>query len=139
MTLAQLGRLALALRDLEAGRVGLGFGKSRGLGRVKAGLDEVVLRYPLCQVENGALRILGREQVLGSSSELLGVGAFLDALDAAERTEYGYPADDKTELPQGLVWNEGELGEAELKLEEVGQIKALWRACVPKWGEVLGT
>ncbi|NTV65863.1 MAG: hypothetical protein HGA65_20330, partial [Oscillochloris sp.] len=33
LTLAQLGLLGLALRDLADGRIGIGFGKSRGLGR----------------------------------------------------------------------------------------------------------
>jgi len=36
----QLGLLGLVLRDMEAGLVRIGFGKSRGLGRIKAKVEE---------------------------------------------------------------------------------------------------
>ena len=44
-TIAQLGLLALALRDLKLGRVGVGFGKSRGLGHVTLEWDTLTVRY----------------------------------------------------------------------------------------------
>jgi len=135
-TLAQLGLLALALRDLETGRVGLGFAKSRGLGRVKARLDKVVLRYPVCQVKDGQVVLWGSERNVISTGELAGVSVFLEE---KEREDYGYPSDDKATLPDGLSFGEGELGEAELRLTQVDEIKALWReCCVPKWQEVIG-
>lgn len=135
-TLAQLGLLALALRDLEAGRVGLGFAKSRGLGQVKARLGEVVLRYPVCQVKDGQVMLWGSEKNVISTKEVAGVGVFLEE---KEREDYGYPPDDRATLPNGLSFGRGELGEAELKLSQVDEIKALWReCCVPKWQEVIG-
>lgn len=41
----QLGLLALIFRDLEEGLVRLGFGKSRGLGRVKIAIERFELAY----------------------------------------------------------------------------------------------
>lgn len=42
----QVGLLALALRDLDEGRVRLGFAKSRGLGQVRVYLTYLELAYP---------------------------------------------------------------------------------------------
>jgi CRISPR/Cas system CSM-associated protein Csm3 (group 7 of RAMP superfamily) len=59
VTLAQFGLLGLALRDLAEGRIALGFGKSRGLGRVTASFDSLEIHYPTCILEDGALRLIG--------------------------------------------------------------------------------
>lgn len=42
----QLGILALALRDMEEGRLPLGLGTSRGFGQIQANVSQIELRYP---------------------------------------------------------------------------------------------
>ena len=129
-TVAQLGILALALRDLEEGRVGLGFAKSRGLGRVKARLDSLLVRYPTCRQGSASLQLLGRKEPTWPANRLLGVGSF------PVEEDYGYPKEDWAALPEGAVYEENEWGEVELRIEDAEAIKALWRNCVPKWRKV---
>jgi CRISPR/Cas system CSM-associated protein Csm3 (group 7 of RAMP superfamily) len=132
-TVAQLGLLALALRDLEAGRVGIGFGKSRGLGRVKASVDLLLVRYPVCQREDGALMILGSGEKAGRSDQLLGLGRFLSDDDLKD---YGCVANDWAALPPGVEYRENDWGELELQVTEPGVLKALWKNCIFQWREV---
>lgn len=47
-SLAQLGLIALVLRDLDAGWFGIGFAKSRGLGIVRLEYNSAVVQYPGC-------------------------------------------------------------------------------------------
>jgi CRISPR/Cas system CSM-associated protein Csm3 (group 7 of RAMP superfamily) len=78
-TLAQFGLLAAALLDIGDGLVPIGYAKSRGLGRVSLGLQEVAvrtLRDPLSQV--------------------CGVGALCDE---QHRQRYGLPNGDKERFP----------------------------------------
>ena len=130
-TLAQLGLLALALRDLKLGRVGVGFGKSRGLGRVTAHFDTLAVRYPACQVSNGDLRLLNGGR-LCASDELAGA----DAFDVPE--DYGYKSGDRkiAPLPAGLMIAENDWLEPTLVVSDEAQIEDVWRACVPSWREV---
>lgn len=130
-TLAQLGLLALALRDLKLGRVGVGFGKSRGLGRVTAHFEGLSIRYPACQVSNGDLRLLGGER-LCSAAELAGV----DAFDLPEK--YGYRSGKRkvAPLPTDLALTENEWLEPVLEAVDEKQIEEVWRICVPSWREV---
>ncbi len=137
-TIAQLGLIGLALRDLKAGRVGVGFGKSRGLGAVTARLDELVLRYPTWSV-------LGRN---GGGDELPGVAALLDdglaeeygyqKGKANERFGYANPSDDVAKLPAGLeLVDDGWLG-AQVDVTDEAQIEAAWRACMSAWKQAVG-
>lgn len=80
----QLALLCLVLQDLVAGRLPLGSGKSRGLGRVQGELQGIELAY------------LRRERVAAADGELLGVGALLD-----DGSRYGYRSDDR--LPCGAA------------------------------------
>jgi len=91
LSLAQLGLLGLALRDLAAGRVALGFGKSRGLGRVTLSFDALELRYPTCILADGALTT-ARGRAVAPRGSIAGVGA-LCAGDPAF-AQYAFPADD---------------------------------------------
>jgi CRISPR-associated RAMP protein (TIGR02581 family) len=134
-TVAQLGILALALRDLEAGRVGVGFAKSRGLGQVKARLDSLVVRYPTSQRRSNVIAVLGTGREAGQDDQILGLGCFL--LDE-ERKDYGCLAGDWALLPQGLSYEENEWGELELSLDAPEAIKSVFRNCVIQWREVAG-
>lgn len=42
----QLGLMAYVFRDFEQGLAPIGFGKSKGFGRVKGSLEEIILTYP---------------------------------------------------------------------------------------------
>lgn len=132
-TLAQLGLLALALRDLQAERVRLGFAKSRGLGVVTAKVTEWTLRYPLCELDGEQLRLLGGKEL--DKSKLYGVGAFV-----VENEGYGYPKSDEVELPTGYRYTADKLLGVEINAPREGD-EANWqplgRACVAKWKAVV--
>ena len=132
-TVAQLGLLGLALRDLQRGRVGVGFGKSRGLGQVTATFDRLAVRYPTTELDDGGLRILGQQDAVGQANELLGLGAF-----AGSEAGYGFPADDRIPLPEGIKFRSDAWGEVALALESAGEIEAIWRAAVPAWRQAVG-
>jgi CRISPR-associated RAMP protein (TIGR02581 family) len=126
-TIAQLGLLALALRDLELQRLGIGFAKSRGLGRVKAAVTEVAIRYPACRL-NTKLCLLGSDSRPGTApNEVAGAGKFKG--DAG----YGLPTDDVASLPAGVLLRPDEMGEPAMSITDPEQIKALWIACAQKW------
>lgn len=85
----QVGLLALVLRDLSQQQLSLGFGKSRGLGRVRAHYQRLTLAYP------------GRfgPGTENFSQTWYGVGALSDPdFNAA----YGFQAGDKGALPESL-------------------------------------
>jgi CRISPR-associated RAMP protein (TIGR02581 family) len=133
-TLAQLGLLCLALRDLSLERVQLGFAKSRGLGLVGAQIDALVLRYSLCDLEEDQLRLLNGIKL--AADNLYGVGAF--ASDNADE-DYGYPSPDadRVPLPEGYRYvSDGFMG-TEVSAPAVDGTGVDWqslgRACVPKW------
>jgi CRISPR-associated RAMP protein (TIGR02581 family) len=132
-TIAQLGLLALVLRDLEAGRIGVGFAKSRGLGRVKAKLDSLVVRYPTSQRQGNAISLIGTKREVGQNDQILGIGCFLSD---EERQDYGCTVSDWAPLPQGIGYEENEWGELELALDAPEAIKAVFRNCVSQWREV---
>lgn len=78
-TLGQLGLLAAALLDLSDGLVPMGYGKSRGLGRVKLTFDE-----------------LGVRTLRDPEAALRGVGWLADE---ETRKEYGLPDPERERLP----------------------------------------
>jgi len=131
-SLAQLGLLALALRDLKLGRVGVGFGKSRGLGQVTLNFDRLVIRYPMAEIDDEMVQMPGRDPV-STVKQLAGVGLFL-----TDNADYGYPAGaaEKIDLPDGLKMTPSDWGEVELEISDQDNIEALWRACVPAWRAV---
>ncbi|MBO9336996.1 MAG: hypothetical protein J7455_20445 [Roseiflexus sp.] len=133
VTLAQFGLLGLALRDLAEGRIALGFGKSRGLGRVTASFDSLEIHYPTCVLEDGALRLVGRDIRL-PARHFGGVGAFGgDAWRA-----YDFPSDDVAPLPEGWRFQADEVMGVQLRAEGADQVKAFWRACMPAWKREIG-
>jgi len=132
-TLAQLGLLALALRDLKLGRVGLGFGKSRGLGRVKARFTEFGVRYPTAALHNGNLTLTRGEARICGAGEMAGVGCFPNT------NGYGFPSDDVAALPNGLAPGADEWGEVGLLLTDEADIERVWaETCVLAWRMAAG-
>jgi CRISPR/Cas system CSM-associated protein Csm3 (group 7 of RAMP superfamily) len=126
-TIAQLGLLALALRDLRLGRVGVGFGKSRGLGHVTASFEEFVVRYtrPPSEVNRlaGVARLLGEEE-----AKEYGYVAMDEAV-------FGYASVDQDvseRLPNGLELVEDEWGEWTLTMT-AEQVEDVWKTCIPAW------
>jgi len=135
-TVAQLGLVALALRDLKAGRVGVGFGKSRGLGQVTARFDRLVVHYPTWS-------LLGRKE----DGTLPGVAALIGEEMArtygyvrSEGRTFGYETadEDVAALPDGLsLVDDGWLG-AQLQVTDEAAIEDVWRACMPAWRKAVG-
>lgn len=103
----QLGLLALVLRDLEEGLIPIGFGKSRGLGEVKAQVSSFSIRY--IGMQHGANQTtLPDERVLGDvRTTLYGIG-FL-ATDT-ERQDYGISDTDTVNISTAGTLNDDELG-----------------------------
>ena len=133
LTLAQLGLLGLALRDLADGRVAIGFGKSRGLGRVSLNFASLELFYPTCELSGAELRLLNGSRSL-SRSKLAGIGAL--CADSA----YGFDAPDAVDMPEGLAYQADEdygIG-VRLHAGDADQVRALFRACMPAWRRRIG-
>ena len=134
-TLAQLGLLGLALRDLADGRVALGFGKSRGLGRVHVRFDEFELRYPTCMLQDGKLRLInGKAEV--SERTMAGVGA----LARQGYSSYAFDADDTADLLAELAYAEDDERGIGVRLAATGdpQVRAIFKTCMPAWRRRIG-
>ncbi len=119
ITLPQLALVGLALRDLGEGRVGLGFGKSRGLGRVTLDWGKLTLRYPL-----GALKA-NRPPL----DQLLGVG---ELIASGPENAYGFPANDRIALPDELRFAPDDWGALEAVAEGKPAIDALFRSLIER-------
>lgn len=133
-TLAQLGLLGLALRDLAEGRVAIGFGKSRGLGRVAVTFNALSLFYPTCELAGDELRLLSGHRV-AAASELAGLGA-LCAQEAYR--SYALPDGDVAPLPAGLAYHPDDFMGVRLQATDDAAVRSLWRACMPAWRRELG-
>jgi len=126
-TIAQLGLLALALRDLKLGRVGVGFGKSRGLGHVTLEWGTLTVHYTR-QPEDGH-RLAGAALLLGEEEAekygyVVGNGA-----------AFGYTLmgqDVSAELPDSLEMTDNGWSGWELKVPPE-QVEAAWKTCIPAW------
>ncbi len=125
--LAQLGLLALTFRDLQQGRVRIGFGKSRGLGTVTCTVQSVLLRYSTCNLENEGLALMGSAEHIADAQTVPGVGMFPD-IDG-----YDCAPEDSVTLPEGVAYRRSDWDEPEVKLIEATHITAFWRACVGRW------
>jgi len=142
-TLAQLGLLMLSLRDLKRGRVSVGYGKGRGLGRVTARIERFAVRYPACELRNGGLHLLGHPKPVTTSDQLAGVGAFVAVGPEKQKARPGalfldedhcLPLGDVADLPNGLQLDTDDWGEVQLELTDTSQIEQLWtETCVPAW------
>lgn len=133
-TLAQIGLIGLVLRDLHEGWVGVGFGKSRGLGFVTVDYLKAVVQYPLCQVKDGKVILLGSKRSF-DNNRIYGSGEFLDK---SMRESYGFLANDialssnNSEIP--IIAQAMPLGiGTEMVWEGESQIKMLFEQTVDAW------
>jgi CRISPR-associated RAMP protein (TIGR02581 family) len=141
-TLAQLGLIALVLRDLNDGWFGLGFAKSRGLGTVVVKYNSAIVRYPGCVLDDDNKKI----RQLGNNKEwdwtfLLGAGEFLSEISEKSNLDenYGFPTFDRQNSPVRAEQMDLGFG-VQMKWEgdtEAG-VKDLFMRAVRSWGEVLG-
>lgn len=120
----QVGLLALTLRDLDEGRLRIGFSKSRGLGAVRVTLEELEIGYP------GQFTADGRD----FGQNLYGVGA----LAAALIDDYGYRVEDVVAYPATLpvapesaIW-----GRPAVQVSGNDAIRDVLRATVGAWGQL---
>lgn len=129
----QLGLLALVLRDLEDGLIPLGFGKSRGLGEIKAQVTGFHVRYVGARPgTSGTILPDGRE--IKVQATLYGIG-FL-AADDKEREAYGLSAQDKVSLEIEGSCGDDILGVG-VVFDEAAR-KEVFRKCVnERWQEVV--
>jgi len=128
-TTAQLGLLALVVRDFDNHRVGLGFAKSRGMGNVSMSVKHIIVNYPGATLDEGAGRIcLLSGDAVGARSQVLGAGCF------AAAGEYGYRASDAVEAEATTTEDDYGYGVAQ-RIEGEEAIRSFWRNCVGKWKE----
>lgn len=117
----QIGLLALVLRDLDEGRVRIGFGKSRGLGEVRVQKVQAKLIYP----DTGDDRTL--------MQHIYGVG---ELAKSAVREEYGFqhlsPEKEKVHILAADDVNK-DWGLTELSLTKPDAIDHLLKSQVPAW------
>ncbi|MEH2181072.1 RAMP superfamily CRISPR-associated protein [Nostoc sp.] len=90
-SLAQLGLIALVLRDLDAGWFGIGFAKSRGLGIVRLEYNSAVVQYPGCILRDNQVYPFG-SSTPWDKIHLLGAGEFLRGDNA---NPYNFPTNDQ--------------------------------------------
>jgi len=132
-TLAQLGLIGLVLRDLNDGWFGLGFAKSRGMGLVEAKLNQAVVQYPGCVLEDNAIKALGTEQTWDKTL-LLGAGEFLEETEAGR---YGFPQPDRQETPVAGANMSLGFG-VQLTWTGAVQVNDLFTRAVKSWSHALG-
>lgn len=114
----QLGLLGFVLQDMRDGLVRMGSGKSRGLGKVSASVENITLHYVGCK----------QKIIAGDLLNLLGVGALFDQAD-----EYGMVPDDRLQLPKGTA-QPGESPFAELRQTVSFSFDAFpWQEVAAKW------
>jgi CRISPR-associated RAMP protein (TIGR02581 family) len=135
-TIAQLGLLALALRDLKLGRVGVGFGKSRGLGHVTLKWGALTVRYT--RPPQDKRRLDGVAYLLGEEAKTYGY--LLGQPDSPYKfpLSFGYDstAQDVSDTLSGLALNENDWGEWELTVTG-RQVEDVWKTCIPAWKKAI--
>ncbi|MBP6472068.1 MAG: CRISPR-associated protein [Chloroflexi bacterium] len=126
----QLGLLAIVLRDLGQGRVPIGFGKSRGLGRVTVEYSQAEVAYP----GRFSPQVNGRDL----RQSLMGVAAFLSPEEARV---YDYFTEDMDAFPDGWAMSEEDDGSyGRVALTGAGEaVNSLWRTCVPFWARFVAS
>lgn len=129
-TTAQLALIALAIRDFDQQRVGIGFAKSRGLGQINMKVNSVEIRYPTAVIENQQMRFLGNQTDTFGNNGVVGAGELV-----SDAESYGFPADDSFNVNVQAQSDDYGLGVTlSFKADDDSDdITALWRECVGKW------
>ena len=130
-TTAQLGLIALAIRDFDQQRVSLGFAKSRGLGQVNMSVNRVVINYPTAVIENHKLKLVGKQNASFDDNVVVGTGQLVNSGEG-----YGYPNDDFVNVEVHAESDDYGFG-AIFNFESSDNITNLWRGCVGKWREMV--
>lgn len=122
----QVGLLALALRDVLSGKVGIGFGKSRGLGQVFLDFTYLKLNYPLQLRQDAVQRFV---HGVGEVRDMLptqddGLAAYQFAQSSFARQEPHIPANPKVDTDWGRF---------EVTVEGHTDVEAVLKAQVPAW------
>lgn len=133
-TTPQLALIALALRDFDQQRIGIGFAKSRGLGQVNMKVARVEIRYPTAIVEKEHVQILGAHAGQFRDTSLVGAG---DLVSTPDQQDYGFPESDTVEVNVHAQPDAFGLG-ATLLFEAPDDITALWRGCMKNWRDSVG-
>ncbi len=130
---AQLALIALAIRDFDQQRVGIGFAKSRGLGQVNMGVKSVEICYPTAVVEAEKLQTLGEQMREFDHNLVVGAGEFVNG-----KEDYGFPNPDTVNPEVEVYAQTDEFGfGATLNFERPEDITALWRGCVSSWKQIV--
>jgi CRISPR-associated RAMP protein (TIGR02581 family) len=112
----QLGLLAYVFKDFEDGIIPIGYGKSRGLGKVTAVVDKVELRY------------LGKNKP--SAPNIRGIRKMV------EKNEYGFYEEEnkdfKVEGLQDFIPDEFGFRQSYV-LKSESEIQSLWKTAAPLW------
>lgn len=132
-TTAQLALIALAIRDFDAQRIGIGFAKSRGLGQVNMKVNNVKIHYPTAVVEDQKLRMMGNPVKPFSRNIVAGAGQLVNETDA---NAYGFLINDSVNVNVQAESDTYGLG-ATLIFESSEDINELWRGCVGNWCEMV--
>lgn len=114
----QLGLLAYVLKDIEDGIIAIGYGKSRGFGKVIGKMDRIEIRY------------LGRNKP--SPPNIWGIRRMMD------ENQYGfYEEESKDSEVAGLTNSAAdEFGfRQSYVFESKDQIQSLWRTVAPIWNK----
>lgn len=131
-SLAQLGLIALVLRDLDEGWFGIGYAKTRGLGTVLVQYNSAVVQYPGCILQDNKICKFGNKTPW-DKVYLLGAGEFLNS---EEDKIYNFPNDDKQEvtgiLAEQMNYNFG----VKLRWED-DNVTNLFIKAVEKWSDLL--
>lgn len=124
-TLWQVGLLAIALRDLGSGLCPIGFGKTRGLGRMTVTLEELEVAYPG--------RFEAQKNGRDYAHALYPVGAFHPEWCAG--TSYGVEEETAIELADlnPTLSDDGALGRVAFKLVADDPIRSAMKRAAEAW------
>jgi CRISPR/Cas system CSM-associated protein Csm3 (group 7 of RAMP superfamily) len=140
-TLAQLALVGLVLRDLNEGWIGVGFGKSRGLGFVTVEYLKAAVHYPTACLNNKKVTLMGNRRLPLDRDRVYGAGALLDE---PTRKSYGFPGSDavnsSSDRETPILAESMPLGIG-VKLEWVSdpQVKMLFEQAMPAWMKCMET
>ena len=128
---AQLALIALAIRDFDEQRIGIGFAKSRGLGQVNMKVNRIAIHYPTAVVEDNQVHPIGNQNDPFSDNVVVGAGQLVDDAEV-----YGFPNPDSVNVNVQAQPDDYGFGTT-LSFEESDDITALWRGCVGSWSEMV--
>jgi len=130
----QVGLLALVLRDLEDGLLPIGFGKSRGLGEVKARITGFTVRYVGARQQADQITLPDGRPLDNVRRTLYGIG-FL-AADDGEREAYGVSPNDLVVIDIEGTLLDDDLG-VRVAFHEGARHEAFRKCVNERWKEVV--